>query len=70
MNSREGNEESSEEARAEKARVYVEIGDYSQTEKFVNPLEFTHFERHPAIKSRGNMSRMQAYYMVKWREKI
>ena len=46
LNFREGNEESSEEARAEKARVYAEFDDCPRTEKFVKLLEFRHFERH------------------------
>ena len=46
LNFREGNEESSEEARAQKARVYAEFDDCPRTEKFVKLLEFRHFERH------------------------
>ena len=46
LNFREGNEESSEEARAEKARVYAEFDDCPRTEKLLKLLEFRHFERH------------------------
>ena len=46
LNFREGNEESSEEARAEKARVYAEFDDCPRTEKFLKLFEFRHFERH------------------------
>ena len=46
LNFREGNEDSSKEARAEKARVYAEFDDCPRTEKFLKLLEFRHFERH------------------------
>ena len=42
---REGNEESSEEARAEKARVYAEFDDCPRTGNLVEILRFTHFSR-------------------------
>ena len=41
----EGNEESSEETRAEKARVYAGFDDCSQTGNLVEILRFTHFAR-------------------------
>ena len=40
-----GNEESSGEARAEKARVYKEFDDCPTTENLVEILQFTHFSR-------------------------
>ena len=45
MNLREGNEESSEEARAQKARVYAEFDDCPRVEKYVKLFDFRHFER-------------------------
>ena len=45
LNFREGNEESSEEARAEKARVYAEFDDCPRTGNLVEILRFTHFSR-------------------------
>ena len=42
---REGNEESFEEARDEKARVYAEFDDCTRTENLVKILRFTHFSR-------------------------
>ena len=42
---REGNEESSEEARAEKARVYAEFDDCPRTGNLVEILRFTHFSQ-------------------------
>ena len=43
LNFREGNEESSEEARAEKARVYAEFDDCPRTGNLVEILRFTHY---------------------------
>ena len=40
-----GNEESSGEARAEKARVYKEFDDCPTTENLVEILQITHFSR-------------------------
>ena len=45
LNFREGNEESSEEARAQKARVYAEFDDCPRTGNLVEILRFTHFSR-------------------------
>ena len=45
LNFREGNEESSGEARAEKARVYKEFDDCPRTESLVEILRFTYFSR-------------------------
>ena len=42
---REGNEESSVEARAEKARVYKEFDDCPRTGNLVEILRLTHFSR-------------------------
>ena len=45
LNFREGNEESSVEARAQKARVYKEFDDCPRTGNLVEILRFTHFSR-------------------------
>ena len=43
---REGNEESSEEAKAEKARVYAEFDACTRSENFIEILRFRHFTRY------------------------
>lgn len=45
LNFREGNEESSEEARTEKARVYAEFDDCPRTGNLVEILRFVHFAK-------------------------
>ncbi len=57
LNFREGNEESSEEARAEKARVYVEFDDCPRTGNLVEILRFTHFARVFKFSGQSNFGR-------------
>ncbi len=57
LNFREGNEESSEEARAEKARVYAEFDDCPRTENLVEILRFTHFARVFKFSGQSNFER-------------
>ena len=54
---REGNEESSEEARAEKARVYAEFDDCPRTGNLVEILRFTHFARVFKFSGQSNFGR-------------
>lgn len=51
---REGNEESSGEARAEKARVYKEFDDCTRTGNLVEILRFTHFSRIWMLRLKSN----------------
>ena len=57
LNFREGNEESSEEARAEKARVYAEFDDCPRTGNLVEILRFTHFARVFKFSGQSNFGR-------------
>ena len=54
---RDGNEESSVEARAEKARVYKEFDDCPTTENLVEILRFTHFSRVFRFNHTGEIGR-------------
>ena len=54
---REGNEESFEETRAEKARVYAEFDDCTRTENLVEILQFTHFSKVFRFSKIGNYER-------------
>ena len=54
---REGNEESFEETRAEKARVYAEFDDCTRTENLVEILRFTHFSKVFRFSKIGNYER-------------
>lgn len=57
LNFREDNEESSEEARAEKARVYAEFDDCPRTGNLVEILWFTHFARTFKFSGQSNFGR-------------
>lgn len=57
LNFREGNEESSEEARAEKARVYAEFDDCTRSENFIEILRFRHFARYMSFAPTGKQGR-------------
>ena len=57
LNFREGNEESSEEARAEKGRVYAEFDDCPRTGNLVEILRFTHFSRVFRFNHTGEIGR-------------
>ena len=52
-----GNEESSVEARAEKARVYKKFDDCPTTENLVEILRFTHFARVFKFSGQANFGR-------------
>ena len=57
LNFREGNEESSEEARAEKARVYAEFDDCTRSENFIEILRFRHFARYMSFAPTGKQGK-------------
>ena len=57
LNFREGNEESSEETRAEKARVYAEFDDCPRTGNLVEILRFTYFARVFKFSGQSNFGR-------------
>ena len=62
LNFREGNEESSVEARAYKARVYKEFDDCTRTENLVEILRFTHFSRVFKFSGQANFGRKKEIF--------
>ena len=62
LNFREGNEESSEETRAEKARVYAEFDDCQRTGNLVEILRFTHFSRVFRFNHTGEIGRKKEIF--------
>ena len=62
MNFREGNEESSEEARAQKARVYAEFDDCPRTGNLVEILRFTYFARVFKFSGQSNFGRKKEIF--------
>ena len=62
LNFREGNEESSEEARAEKARVYAEFDDCPRTGNLVEILRFTYFARVFKFSGQSNFGRKKEIF--------
>lgn len=58
-----GNEEGSEEARAEKARVYAEFDDCPTTGNLVEIFRFTHFSRVFKFSEQANFGRKKRFLM-------